>query len=249
MIIFYQYLILIFLAASALAAAKNDLPFVNTTQTDYVQTGALPVPVASTLRFLLLGDWGKGGSTGTYGSVLKEDGNAIEKLDVSGNSVVNVVKEVHTETLEGATLVIGVKAAKALYQVAVASAMGAFVQASEVVPSFLIALGDNFYDNGVPSSDSVLWDYLWKDIYLSYQGLNIPWYPIFGNHDYTGGSDAVQAQLQRTVEHIDDDIWQMEATNFTKRFEFQSGNEIVSVGIIFVDTTTLAPNVCNKCNQ
>jgi len=231
-------LILVVFYATALASTGND------TQ----------IPVASSLRFFLLGDWGKGGATGTYGSVLQEDETAIEHLG-SPDSV--SIKE--ADIVE-AQLVFGSSssrqhphtAAKTLYQVAIASAMGAFVQTSEVTPSFVISLGDNFYDNGVPSADSVLWQYLWKDIYLIYQGLNIPWYPVFGNHDYTGGSNAVQAQLQRTQAHVDDDIWMMESTNFTKRFEFQPSADnatIVSVGIVFIDTTTLAPSACNKCNQ
>lgn len=186
----------------------------------------LPVRAYPGLRFILLGDWGKGGLTGAYASVAREKTSDGE----------------HPEQF------ITEAAGKSLYQVAVARAMGRFVATSTIATSFILALGDNFYDNGVPSADSMLWNYLWKDVYLQYAGLNIPWYPIFGNHDYTGGSNAVQAQLERTQVHADDDIWRMESTNYTKRFEFQSGNEIISVGIVFVDTTTLAPNQCNKCN-
>lgn len=196
---------------------------------------------SSTLRFLLLGDWGKGGVTGTYTSVLRENHMG------SGEQL--VIGHLDAENNKGGGGGGGAGGSKTLYQLAVARAMARFVQTATISTNFVIALGDNFYDNGVPSADSILWKYLWKDVYLPYRGLNIPWYPVFGNHDYVGGNSAVQAQLERTRVHADDDIWMMESTNFTKRFEFQEGEELVSVAIIFIDTTTLAPNQCNKCNR
>jgi acid phosphatase len=48
--------------------------------------------------------------------------------------------------------------------------------------SFVVTLGDNFYNNGVSSSSDAFWSYLWKDVYITpYTDLAIPWYPVFGN--------------------------------------------------------------------
>lgn len=177
------------------------------------------------LRFLLLGDWGKGGKTGKYGS----------SIDINKESV-NIDKENFVT-----------EDSKPLYQVQVANAMGNFSSQAEPSPSFVVALGDNFYTSGVSSSSDKLWDYLWKDIYLGYDRLNIPWYAVFGNHDYGGGPSSVQAQIDRYHAHVDDDIWMLPSTNYSVRFNIPNSNG--SVMIIFVDTTTLAPSVNQCCNE
>jgi glutamine cyclotransferase len=61
--------------------------------------------------------------------------------------------------------------------VEVASSMARYMAECEldegcVWPDVTLALGDNFYTKGVQSWNDTLWDYLWKDIYLKYEGLN-----------------------------------------------------------------------------
>jgi hypothetical protein len=64
----------------------------------------------------------------------------------------------------------------------VASAMAQTAALLNPAPSFVIALGDNFYDHGTPSSTDNIWLYNWKNVYISpYEALDIPWYPVFGN--------------------------------------------------------------------
>ena len=46
---------------------------------------------------------------------------------------------------------------------------------------FVLALGDNFYVDGVANTTDRLWDTAFHDVY-SASSLNIPWYPILGNH-------------------------------------------------------------------
>jgi len=167
----YQCLKIVLLTLAVLfvvemLASADEMLQDATTKAETIMTS---VAITPSLRFLLLGDWGKGGVSGTYGSVLVEDGKIIERLELTEAMEDQSMRDLGSLSqlhLEG----------KTLYQVAVASAMGAFVKSSVVIPSFLIALGDNFYDSGVPSADSILWQYLWKDVYLSYQGLRIPWY-------------------------------------------------------------------------
>jgi acid phosphatase len=111
----------------------------------------------------------------------------------------------------------------------VARAMDQYSSALTPRPSFVVALGDNFYTDGVQSSTDSLWDSLWKDVYLGFETLNIPWYPVFGNHDYGYGSKGVQAQIDRSREHVDDDTWRLEATNYTKTFDISEQGGTVHI--------------------
>lgn len=185
------------------------------------------------LTFLLLGDWGKGGTSGTYGQRRTlGDGQASQPF-TSGIGL----QEMELQ-----------KEKKVLRQMQVANAMGGYAAQANPKPSFLIALGDNFYDNGVYSTTDVLWKYLWQDVYLGFDALNIPWFPILGNHDYGYGATGVKAQIQRTYEHTDDDIWMLPSTNYTRRFDIP-GKGGGSVVIVFIDTTTLAPSINRCCNS
>ena len=128
------------------------------------------------LTFLMIGDWGKGGTTGTYTSSLDDNSNhqvvptteADDDDDDSG----------HVAAMAGGG---GGGGGNKLYQVQVAAAMGTRAASMQPAPSFIVALGDNFYTKGVSSSSDSLWNYLWKDVYLGYDSLNIPWLPVFGN--------------------------------------------------------------------
>lgn len=57
--------------------------------------------------------------------------------------------------------------------------------------SFIIALGDNFYETGVKSVDDPQWQTSFEQIYAA-TSLQVPWYVTLGNHDYGGN---VQAQI------------------------------------------------------
>lgn len=190
------------------------------------------------LTFLLLGDWGKGGTSGSYGQRRALGTVPTDPEDFTNNNeLMGSDNDANTK-----------KEKKVLRQMQVATAMGNYATKANPAPSFLIALGDNFYDNGVYSSTDALWQYLWKDVYLGFEKLNIPWFPILGNHDYGYGLTGVKAQLQRAKEHTDDDIWEMPSTNFTRRFDIP-GKAGGSVAIIFIDTTTLAPSINRCCNS
>lgn len=99
------------------------------------------------ISFLILSDWGKGGTTGTYGQNSNSNG----------------------------------KNNKVLYQHKVASGMNGYILSTDLKPQFILALGDNFYNNGVASTSDILWSYLWEYVYLQpYTTMRIPWYSIFG---------------------------------------------------------------------
>jgi hypothetical protein len=117
------------------------------------------------LNFLLLGDWGKGGNSGYISSNLD---NGI---------VSNSTQDDDHKMIEKRKL----KNNEATYQAAIAKAMGTYSE--KFLPSFVVALGDNFYTNGVSSSTDVYWDYLWTNVYLdTYESLRIPWFPVLGDN-------------------------------------------------------------------
>jgi hypothetical protein len=46
---------------------------------------------------------------------------------------------------------------------------------------FVIALGDNFYNDGTESTEDELWETAFHDVYAA-PSLNVPWYGVLGNH-------------------------------------------------------------------
>jgi metallophosphoesterase superfamily enzyme len=51
-------------------------------------------------------------------------------------------------------------------------------------PEFIVALGDNFYPNGVHGVNDPQWDLKWYNIYYNDSIKDLPWYITVGNHDY-----------------------------------------------------------------
>jgi hypothetical protein len=133
------------------------------------------------LHFLLIGDWGKGGNTGYVSNRMYDNDNVDDNVDDENN-----VK--HHELEQGDRLREGKKGKQnreltkqnvGTNQAAIAKAMGSYSDSFK--PSFIIALGDNFYSNGVSSSTDSYWDYLWVNVYLDYySSLRVSWYPVFG---------------------------------------------------------------------
>jgi hypothetical protein len=208
------------------------------------------------ILFMLLGDWGKGGNkydirnksytTSQLHAVV--DGVSIndkrggdgghqggpEEGDPKGGG-----QDHHDD--------MGKKKTEYTYQAAVAEQMAIYAVNKSI--QGIVALGDNFYEDGVYSTTDTLWTTMFKDVYFKYKSLqNISWFPVFGNHDYGYGATGVQAQLDRyRKQDTDDDVWIFPSTNYTKRFYSQDRQ--CSVQIIFVDTTTLAPNENRCCNE
>jgi tartrate-resistant acid phosphatase type 5 len=67
-------------------------------------------------------------------------------------------------------------------------------------PTFVCALGDNFYDKGINSEYSPRWVHNFYNIFIDpyprFQ--NLPWYAILGNHDYFGGYTSVNSEIAHT---------------------------------------------------
>lgn len=69
----------------------------------------------------------------------------------------------------------------------VAAAMGR--AAAEARSDFVLAIGDNFYSDGVASVDDPLWQSVFEGVY-THPALQVPWYALLGNHDYRGNPQA-----------------------------------------------------------
>lgn len=115
-------------------------------------------------------------------------------------------------------------------QRAVAESMGRV--ASELSASAVLALGDNFYFEGIRTdSANSRFEDTWNSVY-SASSLQVPWYMIAGNHDHYGN---VTAQ----VEYSDvSDRWNFPSLYHTK--SFSSVDSSLSLDVIFIDTVDLS---------
>lgn len=90
------------------------------------------------------------------------------------------------------------------------------------------AIGDVHHFEGVASTQDPLWMTNYELIY-SHPELMLDWYPICGNHEYRGNTQAVldYAKVSRR--------WMMPAKYYTKVIE----DDDVTVRLVFVDTTPM----------
>jgi hypothetical protein len=109
----------------------------------------------------------------------------------------------------------------------VAALMG--TMAGDIGPEFVMALGDIHHFYGVASTADPLWMTNYELIYDSPE-LMIPWYPVLGNHEYRGNTQAVldYARVSRR--------WMMPARYYTKVF---SVDDSTTVRVVWLDTTPL----------
>ena len=94
----------------------------------------------------------------------------------------------------------------------------------------LLALGDVHHYMGVQSTADPLWTTNFELIY-SHPELQIPWYPVLGNHEYRGNTQAVidYSAVSRR--------WEMPSRYYTRVFHDEDEN--VSLRVVFIDTTPL----------
>ena len=85
-------------------------------------------------------------------------------------------------------------------QKAVANAMSK--AATQKPCDFIIAVGDNFYDDGVLSLDDTHWRKSFENVYNA-PSLQKNWYVALGNHDY-GGNPQIQVEYSKISK-----IWKM----------------------------------------
>jgi len=95
--------------------------------------------------------------------------------------------------------------------------------------NFVISLGDNFYENGVASTDDPLWKISFEDVYTS-SYLQVPWYAALGNHDYHGN---VQAQIDYSATSS---RWVMPSRYFSFTKKLDDGSIVL---FVIMDTSPI----------
>ncbi len=100
--------------------------------------------------------------------------------------------------------------------------------AGTVDPECVLAVGDIHHFNGVTSTADPLWTTNYERIY-SHPDLMIDWFPVCGNHEYRGNTQAVidYAKVSRR--------WMMSSRYYTRTFSKKG----TTVRIVWLDTTPL----------
>ncbi len=107
-----------------------------------------------------------------------------------------------------------------------------------VDPEFVAALGDVHHFNGVQSITDPLWMTNYELIY-SHPELMLDWFPILGNHEYRGNTQAVidYSKVSRR--------WEMPARYYTK--VYRKGD--MSLRLVWIDTTPMMAKYRNHPDE
>lgn len=100
--------------------------------------------------------------------------------------------------------------------------------AGTVDPEAVLAVGDVHHFNGVASTADPLWTTNYENIY-SHPDLMIDWFPLLGNHEYRGCTQAVldYGKVSRR--------WMMPSRYYSRVFNHKG----VTLRVVFIDTTPL----------
>lgn len=108
----------------------------------------------------------------------------------------------------------------------IAELMGRMAEAIDI--EFVVAAGDVHHFEGVRSVNDPLWMTNYETVY-SHPDLMIPWYPVCGNHEYRGNTQAVIDYSEVSAR------WRMPARYYTRVEE----NDGVTVRLVMIDTAPL----------
>lgn len=129
------------------------------------------------------------------------------------------------------------------YQKDVAREMGNATIALEA--EFIVSVGDNFYPNGVQSTQDYHWISSFETIYTD-PSLYTDWYVALGNHDYRGN---VQAQIDYSKISR---RWNMPDRYYSKTFELKEGEKMLLVVMDtnpFIDSYQKKPEKYNGIKE
>ena len=100
--------------------------------------------------------------------------------------------------------------------------------AETVKPKCVLAVGDIHHFNGVASVDDPLWMTNYELVY-SHPELMLDWFPVLGNHEYRGNTQAVLDYGKKSRR------WMMPSRYYTKVFNSKG----TTLRVVFLDTTPL----------
>lgn len=108
----------------------------------------------------------------------------------------------------------------------------------EIGPEFVVATGDIHHFDGIASVNDPLWMTNYELIY-SHPELMIDWFPVLGNHEYRGNTQAVMdySDVSRR--------WEMPKRYYTKSFEKKG----TTIRVIWIDTTPLIEKYRSENNK
>lgn len=108
--------------------------------------------------------------------------------------------------------------------------------AADFDSQFILAIGDNFYDDGVPNVNSPRFKYTFSNVFDA-QRFPTEFYVVAGNHDHNGN---VSAQIAYSKI---DSRWIFPDYNYSKKFTIPDTQQTVQ--IVFIDTVLL----CNDGDE
>lgn len=111
-------------------------------------------------------------------------------------------------------------------QKSIAELMGSLAEQTDI--EFVVAPGDVHHFEGVRSTTDPLWLTNYELIY-SHPDLMIPWYPVLGNHEYRGNTQAVIDYSQVSAR------WRMPARYYARTVEAGDAEAL----LLFIDTAPL----------
>jgi len=119
-------------------------------------------------------------------------------------------------------------------EMATAVAMGQFSKQSPV--DFVLLLGDNYYDDGIPGdATSFRFKDTFEDVFTAPTLQDMPYFAVLGNHDYYGNYSAEVAYTALS------ERWEMPATYYTQQVRYNgSDGTPFTVQFVAIDTVALA---------
>lgn len=107
--------------------------------------------------------------------------------------------------------------------------------AKEFKPEFVLAIGDNFYDDGVKNVHDPRFKNTFEDVY-DQESLMVPWHVVAGNHDWRGNVSA-EVAYSNISKH---GRWHFPSYFYTTTHTLPNTN--ITVEIVMIDTIVLAPS-------
>lgn len=119
-------------------------------------------------------------------------------------------------------------------EMATAVAMGNFTQRNPV--DFVLALGDNYYDDGIPGdATSYRFKDTFEDVFTAPTLQGMPYFAVLGNHDYLGNYTAEVAYTELSAR------WEMPSTYYTQVIQYNGSNgSPFTLQLVAIDTVELA---------